>query len=90
MSDELFPAERGTLLVSGTRRVTLSRKQRSVVAYLEKNGEMTLSQATALIGGDIYANAEKHVGALLSNMVNRGLLIRTKPGVFKLPPLRVA
>jgi hypothetical protein len=39
----------------------------------------------AVIGTDIYANACKHVGVTLANMVKRGMLIRIKKGVFGLP-----
>ncbi|MCK7516196.1 MAG: hypothetical protein MZV70_77600 [Desulfobacterales bacterium] len=46
---------------------------------------ITLAEATALVGGNVYANADKHTGALLGNMVKRGLLIRVKAGVFSLP-----
>jgi hypothetical protein len=49
------------------------------------NGFVTLKEAVRLVGGDIYANTEKHVGSILSNMVKQGMLIRVKPGVFKLP-----
>ena len=36
------------------------------------------------IGMNIYHNKAKHVGAILSNMVKRGLLRRVKCGVFDL------
>jgi hypothetical protein len=49
------------------------------------NGFITLKEATRIIGGDVYANAGKHTGAILSNMVKRGMLIRVKPGAFKPP-----
>ena len=62
-----------------------SRKQQAVIRSAKINGFVTLKEAVHLIGGDIYANAEKHVGSILSNMVKRGMLIRVKPGVFKLP-----
>jgi predicted transcriptional regulator of viral defense system len=38
-----------------------------------------------LIGGNIYHNESKHVGAVLSNMVKRGMIRRVSPGVFALP-----
>ena len=62
-----------------------SRKQQSVIRSAKTNGFVTLKEAVRLVGGDIYANAEKHTGAILSNMVKRGMLIRVKPGTFKLP-----
>ena len=48
-------------------------------------GFITLKEAVHLVGGDVYANADKHTGAILSNMVRHGMLIRVKPGTFKLP-----
>lgn len=62
-----------------------SRKQQAVLRSAKMNGFVTLKEAVHLVGGDIYANAEKHVGSILSNMVKRGMLIRVKPGTFKLP-----
>jgi len=62
-----------------------SPKQRAIVGAVKVNGTITLAEATALVGGNVYANADKHTGALLGNMVKRGLLIRVKAGVFSLP-----
>lgn len=63
----------------------LSRKQQSTIRSAKMNGFITLKEAVRIVGGDVYANAEKHVGAILSNMVRRGMLVRVKPGTFKLP-----
>ncbi len=63
----------------------LSPKQQIILTVLSANAELTLSQAVILIGKNLYCNAEKHVGAVLSNMVKRGLIKRVKPGVFRLP-----
>jgi predicted transcriptional regulator of viral defense system len=62
-----------------------SRKQQAVIRSEKMNGFITLKEAVRLVGGDVYANADKHTGAILSNMVKRGMLIRVKPGTFKLP-----
>lgn len=62
-----------------------SRKQQAVIRSAKINGFITLKEAVHIVGGDIYANAEKHVGSILSNMVKRGMLVRVKPGTFKLP-----
>ena len=59
-----------------------SPKQRAIVDVLQKEPHITLAAAVALIGGGIYANA--HVGALLANMVKKGMIKRLKPGVFTL------
>ena len=62
----------------------MSPKQRTIIAAIRERGEITLRGAVGLIGGDIYTNAEKHVGAVLANMVKRGMIVRVKPGVFGL------
>ena len=62
-----------------------SRKQQAVIRSAKMNGFVTLKEAVHLVGGDVYANADKHTGAILSNMVKRGMLVRVKPGMFKLP-----
>lgn len=63
-------------------RRSLSPKQETIVNQIEIMGSITLSAAVHLIGRDIYYNSDKHVGALLSNMVKRGLIVRIRPGVF--------
>jgi len=64
----------------------MSRKQTIVMEWLRMNAPhpLTIRTAVGLIGGNIYDNHGKHVGALLSNMVRRGLLQRTRPGEFVL------
>lgn len=62
-----------------------SSKQGAILAAVAGSGEITLAAAVALVGGDIYQNQAKHVGAVLGNMVRRGMLRRVKPGVFSLP-----
>lgn len=63
----------------------LGPKQSQVIARLKQVATITLTEAVALIGQDIYANRRNHVGAVLSNMVDRGLIVRVTPGVFALP-----
>jgi len=67
------------------RLPTLSRKQRVIVEYLALNKTITLAQGVDLIGTDIYANACKHVGVTLANMVKRGMIVRIAKGIFALP-----
>jgi len=60
-----------------------SQKQRDIMRYLEENAhQITLDEAVKLVGKDIYRNEHKHVGQILSRMVNRGLIRRIKAGVF--------
>ncbi len=65
-----------------------SKKQDAVLAFLREAPTITLDQAVAVIGRNLYANAKFHVGNVLSNMVKRGMLRRIKPGLFALaePP----
>ena len=62
-----------------------SPKQAEILAALKDADEITLADAVKLIGGNLYCNAEKHVGVTLSGMVKRGMIERIKPGVFRLP-----
>lgn len=62
-----------------------SPKQARVLEYVRANGQITLQQGVDLIGTDIYANACKHVGVTLANMVRRGMLVSIKKGIFTLP-----
>ncbi len=62
----------------------MSRKQTIIIQTLKKQPEITLDQAVRLIGGDVYANAPKHVGAVLARMVRRGMINRVRPAVFVL------
>jgi hypothetical protein len=67
------------------RPPSLSRKQRAIVEYLTINKTIDLHQAVDLIGTDIYANACKHVGVTLANMVKRRMIVRIAKGLFALP-----
>jgi len=63
----------------------MTPEQKQIIAIVQsKGGEITKAQVVKEIGRDYYYNGEKHVGDRLSRMVNAGLLIRVKPGVFKL------
>lgn len=61
-----------------------SPKQSAIIAFCRTSAEITLEQATALVGRNVYHNADKHTGAILSNMVKQGMLVRIKPGLFRL------
>ncbi len=62
-----------------------SKKQKAVLEYLAAHGTITLQQAVDIVGHDIYANACKHVGVTLANMVKRGMIVRMSKGLFALP-----
>lgn len=88
--DELFKMDEPALMqvrssaLSGRSRC-LSPKQAAIMGVVNRQGSITLDEATALVGGNLYHNAKKHTGALLANMVNLGLLAREKAGVFSRP-----
>lgn len=49
------------------------------------DGTVVSSAIVEALGGQYYSNPEKHVGDIVSRMVKSGLLIRVRPGVFRLP-----
>lgn len=61
----------------------LSSKQQKIMQHVQAHGSITLTEAVGLVGGNLYANDSKHVGAVLSRLVHRGLLVRIKPGLFQ-------
>ena len=63
----------------------MTPEQREIMTILQANGgEVTKAQVVDAIGGNYYCNGDKHVGDRLSRMVNAGMLIRVKPGLFKI------
>jgi hypothetical protein len=63
----------------------MTPEQKQIIAIVQANGgEITKAQVVQEIGRNYYYNGENHVGQRLSRMVNAGLLIRVKPGAFKL------
>ena len=67
-------------------KAILSPKQRIIIQALQAADTLTLKEAVELIGGNIYANKNFHVGLVLGNMVKQGLIARLSNGVFALPP----
>lgn len=63
----------------------LNRDQAEVMRLLRERGTLTLDDAVAIFGKRIYHNASAHIGARMSRMVDRGLIVRVKPGVFAIP-----
>ena len=84
MNTDLFgnPISDVAATAPAKRDTAISKKQRAVLLHLHHNGTITLDEAVELIGRNIYHNAHKHTGAVLSNMVRRGLIRRTNPGNF--------
>jgi hypothetical protein len=63
----------------------LSTKQQAIMMYLERHAEISLAQALSLCGG-YYANGQKHMGGVLTNMIRRGLIVRVRPGLYAKRP----
>lgn len=65
----------------------MSPKQEKIMAFFRQAEGIVLTtkQAVELIGGDIYHNAAKHVGNVLSNMVCKGWIERAGKGRFIRP-----
>ena len=63
----------------------ISEKQKAILDFAFKNdSKITKQQAVDLIGSCYYHNAKKHVGDVLSRMVNSQLLKRVKNGEFEI------
>jgi predicted transcriptional regulator of viral defense system len=65
--------------------MSLTPKQKKILEFASSHEkQITKKQAFELIGGCYYCNASKHVGDVLSRMVNSGLLKRLKNGHFEI------
>lgn len=67
------------------------RKQRLIMNEARlKGGFITKQEAMCIYGvNTYYCNAQKHVGEILTRMVNNGMLERLKPGHFKISEKRM-
>jgi hypothetical protein len=63
----------------------MSRKQDLIKHYLTKVEKATLSEIMENMPFDYHHNNLKHLGSILSNMVQNGSVIRIKKGLFRLP-----
>lgn len=61
-----------------------------VLAFLRTVERATLWEINQGIKHSYYANGAKHLGAVLSRLVNRGLVQRVKKGVFMIAPPKKA
>lgn len=62
----------------------MTKEQREILSVMQKSGG-TATKAEIVAELDCYfCNGEKHIGGRLSRMVNSGLLVRVKPGVFRI------
>jgi len=64
----------------------LTHSQKKVLKLAQDMGGTVVSSAIVeALGGAYFHNPEKYVGDIVGRMVKSGLLIRVKPGVFRLP-----
>ena len=61
-------------------------KQKILLELIKQNGEMQKSAIVEHCDGWYYANADKHVGDILSRMVESNLIHRPKQGLYKYGP----
>lgn len=64
--------------------MSLSLKQKGILDYIRQNGSITKQKSVELFGGFYYHNAEKYIGEILSNMVNKRYIKRVKNGLFEI------
>lgn len=63
----------------------MTTHQKLIIQLCQSNdGDLTKKQVVETYGHWHYANEAFHIGNTLSRMVNSGLLIRIRPGVFRL------
>lgn len=69
----------------------MTPKQKQIIRLISDNGGIiTKKQIVENFGGSYHCGADNHIGAMISRMVNAGLLIREKPGVFRVNAMRKA
>ena len=62
----------------------MSPKQKKIIEILTDNETADLDLIYDFVNWSYYRNWRKYLGMLLSNMVERGMIERVKPGTFKL------
>ena len=61
----------------------LSPKQKVIVKYLQSHETIDFDTVRSLID-DHYRNGAKHCSEAMSRMVERGIVVRVKKGIYKL------
>lgn len=64
----------------------MTQKQQAIINYL-KAGERQKSQIVNRFSAWYYHNASKYIGEILGRMVEAGMIIRVKKGLYRLPDL---
>ena len=61
----------------------ITDSQQKIIALAKSNGgSVTKQQVVEYFGQNYYCGESNHLGAMLSRMVNAGLLVREKKGSF--------
>lgn len=60
-----------------------SQKQQFIIDLINKSEDKTVTKKEICKHIRYYNNTGHYVGLILSSMVNQGMLIRIKPGLFK-------
>jgi len=61
--------------------MALTQHQKAIIIYLQ-TGHKEKKQIVNKFKSWHYANSNKHIGDILSRMVNRGLIVRVKKGIY--------
>lgn len=64
----------------------LSSKQRAILSLFYEHNELTKKQIVEEFGHWYYRNEAKHLGDVLTRMVNKRLIHRIKKGVYHIGP----
>ena len=65
--------------------MALSNNQAEILRFVQANGgKATTTQVLEQFGSNYFCNAETHLGAVVGRMVNAGLLVRERRGVYAL------
>lgn len=64
--------------------MALSRKQALIVNFMRGKESTSKKEIVEKFDHWHYTNSDFHIGAILSNMVKRGIIKRIKNGLFKI------
>jgi len=64
----------------------MTENQKKIIDLANRQGgTVTKREAVLELRGDYFHDPERYIGMVLTRMVNSGLLVRLKHGVFKIP-----
>lgn len=62
----------------------LPSKQKAILDYVEKNGQITYKVVTEMLSDFYYNNKEKRISEILGRMIKSGKLVQISNGVYQL------